>query len=242
MSQRLHRAASKKSISANDLGIDNDEGKGKGRKGKGKKINDEDFMDVPAGIGRSIDYEVQSAIISINRLDILAPVLPLTFGTFNNRPLNERQATILHETMVNEEFAPFKFQNMIPLVLGRDAIDPKCLNATMHDLEAAPFLQLTPAGLAEGVIIAAGGRHRHRAVQLEQARLKDRVDILKKRIEEVKESNPKETDGMLERLKKLEKMEEHLALAEKRLDQVGIWGVIVFDAGECARHYRVEIY
>lgn len=201
-------------------------------KGKGKKAKEEDILEAPAGLGRTPDDDVQAAIISINRMDILAPVLPLTFGAFNNRPLNEKQATMLLDSMRREGFSPFKFQNMIPLVLERDAIDPKCLHATMHDLDSAPMLQLSAAGKAAGMIIAAGGRHRLRAIEMEREHFLDRVEQLKTRIEQVEKAKPEETERVGDRQEKVNKLKERLMEAEERLEKVGIWGVIVYDAGE----------
>lgn len=202
--------------------------KGKG-KGRGNQEEDIVMLDAPIQTGPTADERVQASIISINRLDILKPPLPLIFGKYNNRPLNEKEARILHGSMVQEGFSPFRYQNMIPLVIAKDAIDPACIHTTVNDIEDAPLLKLTETGGQGAGIIAAGGRHRHRVVELEFERMKERIAKLKTVIAETSTAEGRDGDEMLQRMSMLR---NRLRETEERKNQVGIWGVIIFDAGD----------
>jgi hypothetical protein len=183
-----------------------------------------------------MDTVCNQAILTICKIDMIAPPAPIVFGTWNDRALNEKQAKLLATEITNTMFRPFATANLLPLILRRDAIEASCISLNPN-AEAALMLELTEDAIASGTqLLFAGGRHRQRATQILQGKSRDMIQKLKDDVSDLKKlekgdgEEGKRREGYQEKLRGLERMlAEEMAL-EKR---IGVWGVVVYDAGEC---------
>jgi hypothetical protein len=211
-------------------------------KGKGKAIEEEEETgeeDEEIGWATTevhpLDTACNQAILTICRVDMLQPPAPIVFGTWNDRALNEKQAKLLANEITNTMFRPFATSNLLPLILPRDALDATCISLNPN-AEAAPMLQLTQAAMDSGTkLLFAGGRHRQRATAILRGKSTEMIQKLKDDISDLKKLEKgdgevgKRREGYQDKLRGLERMlTEELALAQK----IGIWGVVVYDAGK----------
>jgi uncharacterized protein YbaP (TraB family) len=165
------------------------------------------------------------AIVAYCRIDVLNPPAEMVFGTWNHRPLNEKEAAKLAKEMEATKFSPFALANLLPLVISPELLDPSCIKMDPN-VEAAPMLKLTEEAKAAGTKLQfAGGRHRRRATELLRLNSNKRIADLEQTINDARESKKvkEETMRSMERM-----MEEEKAVKES----VGVWGVIVYNAGE----------
>jgi hypothetical protein len=116
-------------------------------------------------------------------------------------------------------------ENMIPLVIRKDHLDPKCLNLTGFNAAEAPFLQLNSEGIKANSIKVAGGRHRFHAVQLETERLSTEITRLQGKI--------KGDDAVTEEEQEMDRAYKATiqTLSEEK-QRVSTWGVIIYDEGK----------
>jgi hypothetical protein len=116
-------------------------------------------------------------------------------------------------------------ENMIPLVIRKDHLDPKCLNFSSLNAAEAPFLQLNSEGMKATSIKVAGGRHRFHAVKLETERLSTEITRLQGKIKGDDAVTEEELD--MDRAYKATIQ----TLAEEK-ERVSTWGVIIYDEGK----------
>jgi hypothetical protein len=183
-----------------------------------------------------LDTYCNQAIFSYCRLDVLKPPAPLKFGTWNDRPLLEKQAKSFATQISNTTFRPFAQGNLLPIIVERKYIDPACLQMNPNT-EMAPILRLSAEALDDPKfeLKLAGGRHRRRATEILREQSKARVLKLRDSISDVR-MKMKEAD---EKNKKLDKFEDKLRGLEKMLEEerqvektISMWGVILYDAGK----------
>jgi len=178
---------------------------------------------LPSVRSRATDH-LASARISINRMDLLHPPLTLLFGQWNDRSLVERYAKVLQNSFQTQGVRSFEMENMVPLVIRKDHIDPKCLNFRGLNAAEAPFLLLNSEGLKKKSIKVAGGRHRFRAVQLETERLSTEIKRLEGKIQDDDTATEEEKDMNRAYRATIETL-------TKEKERVCTWGVVIYDEG-----------
>ena len=165
------------------------------------------------------------ARISINRLNLLSPPLPLLFGQWNDRFVIDRHVKGLQSSFQTQGVRAFEVENMIPLVIRKDHLEPQCLNAGSLNAAEAPFLKLSSEGMKASSIKVAGGRHRARAVELESERLLAEIKRLETKVKGHDAATTEEQDedkGYRTTIEALSKEKE----------RVCTWGVIIYDEGK----------
>jgi hypothetical protein len=211
-------------------------------KDDGMEVGDEDDDEgVVEGLGvtaevNPLDAYCNTAIFSYCRIDILQPPAPLKFGTWNDRPLLEKQAKTFATQISNTSFRPFAHGNLLPLVIGREYVDSSCVEMNPNAAEA-PFLKLTSVAVRDKKfeLQFAGGRHRRRATELLREQSKARITKLR---DGIAEARTKIKEGE-EKNKRVDKWEEKVRALERSLGEeknleetISIWGVILYDAGK----------
>ena len=176
-------------------------------------------------IRSSATDRLANARISINRIDLLRPPIPLRFGQWNDRLLVERYAKGLQNSFQTQGVRSFEMENMMPLVIRKDHIDPKCLNFKGLNPSEAPFLLLNSEGLKAPSIKVAGGRHRFRAVELETERLSTEIKHLESKIKDDDTAFGEEKD-----LNGAYRATIETLMKEK--ERVCTWGVVIYDEGK----------
>jgi hypothetical protein len=96
------------------------------------------------------------ARISINRMNLSSPPIPLLFGQWNDRSVIDRHVQNLQSSFQMQGVRAFEMENMISLVIPKDHLDSACLNAGSLNAVEAPFLKLSSEGLKAPSIKAAG--------------------------------------------------------------------------------------
>ena len=222
-------------------GKEKSKGRGSRKEGKSKKmesdISGDDKIEeiteketkVRAGADLT-DIEAMKAIVSINTINLMAPPLPLKFGKWNSRLLDISKGMQLLASMKNQKFRMFKIESMIPLIMKRDDIEKDAIKMDISDGIGAdaPELKLTEEGKKKVYLYAAGGHHRHWAIEKEvkdakkeMVRLKDAIVDL-----EARGKGSEKYEGLIkEKEKEIEELERYVGIISK-------WGVIVYDEGE----------
>jgi hypothetical protein len=179
------------------------------------------------------DTHASEAIISINTIDILNPPLPLKFGAYNNRDLDEDKAKELLAMMKAQDFRQYRPESMIPLFLTLDDIEPGAIYEHNRNYLDAPLLKLTDKGMTRTAIVAAGGRHRRHAVLME-------VEARKKEIEQYDatlknfENKAAATGQAQERQnKEIEATRECIKKLQEYIRMISHWGVVIYNEGQC---------
>ncbi len=181
-------------------------------------------IEVPSIRSRATD-RLASARISINRMNLLHPPIPLRFGQWNDRSLVERYAKVLQNSFQTQGVRSLEMENMIPLVIRKDHLDSKCLDFRGLNAAEAPFLLLSSEGLKASSIKVAGGRHRCRAVELEAERLSTEIKRLEGKIEDDDTATEEEKDMNRAYRTTIETL-------TKEKERVCTWGVVIYDEGK----------
>jgi hypothetical protein len=215
-------------------------------------VDDEDEENVLVGAVTTevnpLDTFCNEAIFGYCRLDILKPPAALKFGTWNNRPLQEKQAKLFAMQIGNTSFRPFAQGNLLPLIIDKRHVDPECIRMN-PSTEIAPFLKLSAEAMGDPdfELRLAGGRHRRRATEILREQSKTRVTKLRDGIADAKgklkdlEGKKTRTEKMEEKIRGMEKVLEE----EKRVEEtISIWGVILYEAGKiyCSNTMTEAIY
>ena len=181
-----------------------------------------------------LDNEVEDAVISLNRLNLTNPPLPLKFGTWNDRPVVMPNVQKLCLIMKSQNFRPFRSSNRIPLVCKLSDLDPSCITPSITQIHKAPFLKISESGRSRGVLKAAGGNHRFHAVN--QA-----INEAQKELEQLKESLVDEERRRVTTAEDIAKRDEDVASLKEEIKRketfcksIAIWGVVVYDEGKCS--------
>jgi hypothetical protein len=241
--QATHRAHVLAGNEADDENASDDEEetekKGKKKKGKGKKMAKARDSENDQGGGATVvmnsnDTLCNEAIIAVCRINVLEPPAPIHFGTWNDRPVNSNWAKGLASEMMHS-FRPFATASMLPLIANKDDLEESCKVMDLN-AEAAPMLTLTRRALDSAIVLKfAGGRHRVHATHVVRDELQDKIvkwngQIMATKGKLAGEGNTEEQ--VLRWKKKLEMLETVLAAEEGALARIGIWGVLVYDAGK----------
>jgi hypothetical protein len=191
--------------------------------------NMEEEEALPTTEVNQLDTVCNQSVIAICKMNIFDPPAEIVFGTWNQRELVEKEAMKLATEMTATKFSPFGMANLLPLVINKNALEASCMK-TDANVEAAPMLELTEAAKAAGTkLLFAGGRHRKRATEILLQKSKTAIAEIEELISKTKETTKK---GKEDKVANLEGMLER----EKELKGVlGVWGIIVYDEGECSK-------
>jgi len=215
--------------------------KGKGvKKGEEGSEAEEEEGTKGEGVGASTTLDVMDtlcnkAIFGYCRVDLFNPPAPLHFGLFNKRPLVEAQAKKFAMTVGSTNVRPFGRNNLLPLVISKEDVEAESYDLKAN-VEKAPMLKLKAevVGRADYGLKLAGGRHRHRAMQMLREKSKELVIKLRDKLTEAQRGlGESEAGGKKhEKLKaKIEELEELLNVEKEVEKNVSVWGVILYDLG-----------
>ncbi|KAM6488807.1 hypothetical protein JOM56_015733 [Amanita muscaria] len=195
---------------------------------------DDDEGDRTTAVINQMDTLCNGAVITICRINLLDPPAKLEFGTWNKRKLVEKRANTL-ATEIMTSFRPFATTSLLPLILPTEAVDPSCINTNLNS-ENAPFLKLTSKALSSGMKLQfAGGNHRLRATHIVRDRLVKKIRVWKEQINTTeRQLNETAEEGKMKATLtlRLERLEKCLENEETMEVNIGIWGVIVYDAAK----------
>lgn len=184
-----------------------------------------------------MDTLCNDAIFGYCRVNLFEPPAPLVFGQFNKRPLVEARAKKFAGNIGSTNVRPFARNNMLPLVISKDDVEEECYQL-QPNVEKAPYLKLKAEVVKRPQygLNFAGGRHRHRAMEILRAQSKELVTKLRDKLTEARgaladtEFGGKRHEN-LER--KIEELEEMLKVEREVETNLSVWGVVLYDAGEC---------
>ena len=205
-----------------------------GTEGEGGEGEGERKVVVASTTIDAMDTVCNDAIFGFCRLNLFDPPAPLVFGTFNKRPLVESQAKKFAANM--GPVRPFARSNMLPLVIAKEDVDEGCYKLSPN-VEKAPFLKLK-AGVAERIgygLKLAGGRHRHRAMQLKRDDSKEVMTKIRDRLTEARDALKEGKGGAKNQKtlqKNIEEMEQQLE-EEREVEKIlSVWGVVLYEEGK----------
>lgn len=224
---------------------------------QGGKANDK----TSSSLETSLEDDTRAAIISINTMDLIDAPLPLHIGEFNPRPIVQTGVRDLANEFMSENFAPFKQESMIPILLNPEDIDSSCINKDITLGSKAPRLVLSEIGKQQKQITACGGNHRRKAVLHVLGALDKKLKSLSERLEakqtgptkekpkvkgkgkaagkgkgkevETEESDDDEADELLLDGATVTSIQKDIDEINAKKATVKMWGVIVYNASKC---------
>ena len=134
-----------------------------------------------------------SAVYSLNQINIITPPLRITFGRYNQRDVDKKEAQNLARA-IQKQFDPYNDMSMIPIELEPDDIEESCVNRTTNSGSGLPELKLTAKGMKNESIEALGGQHRKEAVEIIGRELIKRIQALEKRLAKERLRKAREAD------------------------------------------------
>jgi hypothetical protein len=131
--------------------------------------------------------------------------------------------------MLEDDLRPFRQENLFHCVIARAHVDPTCINQSLtNPVQDAPLLKLNTDGIKHLANLSfTGGRHRIRALQLIK---QERVNKLEKLERALKRDQEKMDDSSAPN-SDLAKKETQIARLKQSISSLGIWGVILYEAG-----------
>jgi hypothetical protein len=131
--------------------------------------------------------------------------------------------------MLTDDIRPFRYESLFHCVIDRTCVDPECINgSSVAPIQKAPYLKLNEHGLDKiDQLLFAGGRHRIRAITLIKEERQEKLDKLQKAFKAEQEKAGNSTSKTLERI------QDDIAHEVNGIAALGIWGVVLYDAGQC---------
>lgn len=154
-------------------------------------------------------------------MDIVGGPVKLVFGKYNYRPLNESEGNKLYDSMIRNGIQRYKVEHAIPIVVPEGFINPSSLTTSPNLGERLPVIEWEPLALEHGSVIAAGGRHRHYALQRYHKGVTASAEELRK-----KDCRMRKNEQDYRSLK------QSLQGIEQRAQVAGCWIVAVYQEGE----------
>lgn len=183
-----------------------------------------------------LDTFCNDAIFGYCRVNLFQPPAPLHFGQFNRRPLVEARAKKFAANIGGTNVRPFARSHMLPLVISKDDVEQECYELNPN-VERSPFLKLK-AGVAQRPrygLKFAGGRHRHRAMEILLAKSKEVVAGLRDKLTDSRKALGEMQAGQKRHQSMQEKivdLEEKLKVEQEVERNVSVWGVVLYDESE----------
>jgi hypothetical protein len=175
---------------------------------------------------------VLGAQFSINIIDLFDTPKTIFYGKWNQRPIDSAQWKRLKGSMTLQGMKPFSSENMMPLVISPQHVDPSCIQNSMNGYQAK-MLVLSEEGERELTTLdMAGGRHRMAAIQSIK---EDKVKALKKltiKRTSVDKRKVKRPAAVANKEAQLAELEDKIASLEDEISKVGRWGVMLYDKGK----------
>ncbi|KIL66948.1 hypothetical protein M378DRAFT_9652 [Amanita muscaria Koide BX008] len=199
---------------------------------EGDVVEGEDLDQGVTAERHPLDTFCNQAIITICRVNILNPPVPIVWGIWNPRPISEEHVLKLLNQMSKNRIRPFANNNLLPIVIKPSAIDPSCIYKEPN-AEAAPVLKLTEEAVNSGIkLMFAGGHHRKEATLRIQEKSQEAINDIARQIDEMKQEKKAAEEGSRPTgalNTKIGKMEKRLQREQRVHDTIGIWGVILYD-------------
>lgn len=131
--------------------------------------------------------------------------------------------------MLKDDIRPFRYENLFHCVIDRTCVDPESINSSsVAPIQQAPYVKLNEKGLDKiDRFDFTGGRHRIRAIELIKDERQENVDRLQNALKAEQEKTGNSSG------KTIERMQHEIAHELKGIAALGIWGVVLYDAGKC---------
>jgi hypothetical protein len=172
---------------------------------------------------------IKAALLGYAKVDVRR--IEATFGRFNPRALNKEELNKLVRSMKGEGMHRYAENNIIFIAVRKGVVDATKLSRKRPDGgDNLPMLAvMDPKGTASVDVL--GGRHRINAVVAVAEEIEKEVGLLQAEYD--KKRHDAETHPGTITAAELEAMKERLETKKGELKGAGLWGVAVFDLGEC---------
>jgi len=208
--------------------------KGKGKEKQHSEVEDEDEREegmikctISASIRvtkGSLDNELADAMIGFAKVNLLSPLKPIFFGSFNSRPIDNKSVQALVANMEFVGVQSDRYENAIPLLVNPGDIDLSSIERDITDISQAPDLKLTNESVE--MFQAAGGRHRMEAVKVLNVRLEEKIEVLRRQIERLKIKKSNKNN------ERRQALTQDLKILEAKMAGLGWWTVILYNKGK----------
>ena len=175
----------------------------------------------------------QSSLLSVKYrlgyafMDLLNPPnVQLSFGRYNNRPLDEARVKELATGFREQGIAPW--QDPIAISVPRAWIDKSSLNAQVIESRSGTMVAFTDAAKGHWIDVL-GGNHRRAAYRQYMRTLLHDLDTAEKTVTKLRGDKKLEEDAKQEELAKWEKDAADL---RAKSQQPTVWEVMVYATGE----------
>lgn len=201
------------------------------RSKEGPNIGDAETEQMETAI-HSVEEEMATAAqFSVNTIDLFDPPMTIYFGKWNGRLLDQKQVKKLKAALTAQGIKPFSHENMMPLVINQRHVDPSCIENTANGYNAKPLI-LSDEGKRELVRLdMAGGRHRKAAIASIKADKQKELTALTNSRNSVSKRKVKKADAIQKKQDEIETYNKRIEVVKKEIENIGKWGVILYDEG-----------
>ncbi|KAF8415176.1 hypothetical protein L210DRAFT_3657837 [Boletus edulis BED1] len=208
--------------------------------GRGKKVKLDDTLHLQKCGGKATatvddkilerqqhDSLAEAAQLGWARLDILKYSEAIKFGRWNSRSINQMKVTQLKDSFLLNGLDRFNSLHAFPLVVNKGMIkegtytDEKDMQIDLPELE----LELG----SDDEIFAAGGQHRHKALQLWKEYQEGRLKVLQQRARQLCDQDAETDEATLATEEYHTVMVPEMRKLTDILEYGGQWVVVLFD-------------
>lgn len=171
---------------------------------------------------KRLDAQVAKCRVGVAWIDLLTIPNALTFGTFNDRVLEDAEVNKMIASFKASGIVSMKDVSAIPIILDvRRLVDAKGLVKDFSEVDEVKELALKD----KNAIIVASGQHRYAAVRRYYESLREELSGLEKQLEKIAGLKNLTEDHV----RTHQELRESIALLKGQMDGMGEWGVIVYD-------------
>jgi hypothetical protein len=182
----------------------------------------------PAARTIALDAKVEAGKLGIGKINVLQMENALVFGRYNDRPLKESEVNKMITSFEKHGMQWTKSENALAIVIEPARLAPE------QDLEGAwnsPDTLNSVAFADTKPIHLASGQHRVAALKKMLKKYTKEEGNLDKRLLKLQDKDPlgglSEEDALEQ-----EELQKRLEFVKGQIEEMGQWGVIVYDIGK----------
>ncbi|KAG6371023.1 hypothetical protein JVT61DRAFT_10746 [Boletus reticuloceps] len=178
---------------------------------------------------QQLDSLAEAAQLGWARLDILKYSEAIKFGRWNSRSINQMKANRLKDSFMLNGLDRFNSLHAVPLVVNKEMVKEGTYTDKKDMQVDLPELELELELGSEGEIFAAGGQHRHKALQLWKEYQEGRLTTLQQQARQLCDQDAETDEAALAKEEYNTAVVPEMKKLTNVLEYGGQWVVVLFD-------------
>ncbi|KAG6369977.1 hypothetical protein JVT61DRAFT_12613 [Boletus reticuloceps] len=210
--------------------------------GRGKKVKLDDTLHLQKRGGKAtatvddkiierqqLDSLAEAAQLGWARLDILKYSEVIKFGRWNSRSINQTKVTQLKDSFLLNGLDRFNSLHAVPLVVNKGMVKEGTYTDEKDMQMDLPELELELELGSDDEIFAAGGQHRHKALQLWKEYQEGRLKVLQQQARQLCDQDAETDEATLATEEYHTVVVPEMKKLTNILEYGGQWVVVLFD-------------